>query len=120
MMTIAEERVARGAALLDAKGPANWRALIDRGVLTIASSIHCICGQLYGGDYSRGFEALGIGGCGHNYGFVALSAHAFTAYVSCRELDAAWLKELDHEPVGSFAAARTETLVDVHAEQPLH
>ena len=56
-MTV-EERVARGAALLDEKMP-GWYKRIDLGSLHMSSCHACILGQLYT-EYSLGVAALDI------------------------------------------------------------
>ena len=57
-MNTIEERVERGAALLDAKRPEWWRGL-DLGRLDIQSDCNCIAGQL-GGSYAPTVESLGL------------------------------------------------------------
>jgi hypothetical protein len=56
IMSRITERVARGAALLDAKRP-GWASRIDLVALDITSTSNCILGQLYGW-YEEGQDAL--------------------------------------------------------------
>lgn len=58
-----EERVAAGVALLDAKGPADWRSLINLDILNLDDAYNCILGQLYG-EFIQGARHLGIGVAG--------------------------------------------------------
>lgn len=51
------EQVARGMALLDAHGPADWRERIDLDRLTFKSSTDCVLGQVYG-DMDLGLDEL--------------------------------------------------------------
>jgi hypothetical protein len=55
-LTTAEERAARGAALLDTRYP-GWEQLIDRDTLIMQYCDVCILGQLYG-SYSAGLRAI--------------------------------------------------------------
>ena len=48
-----------GIALLDERGPADWRSKIDLNVLDMASSSTCVLGQLYG-SYVMGQNPLGL------------------------------------------------------------
>lgn len=57
-MTPITERVARGAALLDAKCPGWWRN-IALGKLQMASSCDCVLGQVFS-HYSIGSKQLGL------------------------------------------------------------
>lgn len=58
-----EERVTAGVALLDAKGPADWRSRINLNILDLDDAYNCILGQLYG-EFIQGAKHLGIGGAG--------------------------------------------------------
>jgi len=51
-MSAIAERVAKGAALLDEKGPTDWASEINLEALDIVSTSNCILGQLYGGYYT--------------------------------------------------------------------
>lgn len=61
------ERVARGAALLDAKRP-GWDRQVDLAVLDLEDCALCVIGQLFGperesdadGPFGRGLDALGL------------------------------------------------------------
>lgn len=55
-MNDVQERVQRGAALLDEKLP-GWRSKIDVDTLDIANPYNCIAGQL-GGPYQDGYVTL--------------------------------------------------------------
>jgi hypothetical protein len=61
------ERVARGARLLDERGPADWRDRVDARTLKMSSGYGCVLGQLYGelGSDSSGFK-IGLGQLGLN------------------------------------------------------
>lgn len=92
------ERVQAGAAFLDARWP-RWDVLIVPGVLDIASWSRCVLGQLYGG-YSKGVEALGLGGHdARDLGFDG-SVHADTAArtQAWRDLIAARQRERERRP----------------------
>lgn len=59
------ERVLRGIALLDERGPKDWRDSIDLERLDMSSPWDCVLGQLYqddsgSGAYLRALAALGI------------------------------------------------------------
>lgn len=45
-MTVIEENVTRGAALLDSVAP-NWHYQVDRELLSMTSCTHCVLGQLF-------------------------------------------------------------------------
>ena len=67
-----EERVARGARLLDQVRP-GWRTEICIGTLDIGSCTECVLGQLYG-TYDDGVESafppeslVGPTACGFNF-----------------------------------------------------
>lgn len=53
-----EDRIARGAALLDEQRP-GWRDEIDVETLDLASECDCILGQLHG-DYLEGVDMLDL------------------------------------------------------------
>lgn len=46
--------VARGAALLDERGPANWRELVDAATLSQRSTNLCVVGQAFGSLFDAG------------------------------------------------------------------
>jgi hypothetical protein len=46
-LSVLDARVARGAALLDERGPAAWRQQIDVGRLDVNLDCDCVIGQLY-------------------------------------------------------------------------
>ncbi len=81
-MATAQERVVAGAAMLDGKHP-DWFRKISRETLQIASTRHCICGQLYG-DYNDGIRQLGYES-GVEYGFTGSSV----------EMNPLWVEEID-------------------------
>jgi hypothetical protein len=62
LVTIAD-RVATGAALLDAARP-GWRDEVDPEELDITDTVRCVLGQLYGDDntfgYAVGLSTLGV------------------------------------------------------------
>lgn len=90
-----DERIERGEHALDAyfDGP-YWRLQIDTDRLDITSSLHCVCGQLFG-SYERGMSQLGLV-VGHKHGF---SGGIDLTWRWVHRLDA-WQK--DHE-VARFA-----------------
>lgn len=55
------QRVASGIALLDAHGPADWRLDVDLSTLNMASTSHCVLGQVYG-SFDRGYDDLVLEG----------------------------------------------------------
>jgi hypothetical protein len=61
------KRVARGAQLLDEKVP-GWERRIHVGTLDIATTTHCVLGQVFG-SYGRGTALLGLQSRGGSYGF---------------------------------------------------
>lgn len=77
-MTSAEDRVARGAALLDRHIP-DWRARIDLDHLDIANGAYCILGQLYterylaGGEQEYNAYSLGLVDLANMAGIAAVS-----------------------------------------------
>lgn len=99
-MNYAQRYVANGAAVLDERGPENWRQTLyeKRADLDVYSVFYCPLGLLY--DYfTRGREVLWpevdfsrpnnnweiVSNCGFDYGLDA----------SAQELTAAWLELLD-------------------------
>lgn len=46
-MTTVVDRVIRGAALLDERGPASWRTLVDPTTLDLRDPGRCVVGQAY-------------------------------------------------------------------------
>lgn len=58
MLTIEQQRVSNGVALLDEHKP-GWRDLVNVNTLDIESLENCILGQVFGG-YIKGASALGI------------------------------------------------------------
>ncbi len=59
----------RGAQLLDARGPSDWRIRINLPALTMDDVVWCVLGQLYG-TYRDGMRALDIErGMSQHYGF---------------------------------------------------
>ena len=57
-MATIDQRVAKGAALLDRDGPEGWRGRIDCETLDLARCRDCILGQVYG-EYGTGVGKLG-------------------------------------------------------------
>jgi len=57
-VTIAEEKAAKGAALLDERLP-GWRSMVAPESLQLRWCSTCVLGQLFG-DYKRGIDALGL------------------------------------------------------------
>lgn len=71
-----EERVARGAALLDGKFP-QWEGSLDLDKLDIKRTDSCVLGQLYGGYYG-GVRELGL----YDFSETAATEHGFWGAVS--------------------------------------
>lgn len=76
-----EQRVARGIALLDERGPEGWRDRVNLDDLDMINPRRCVLGQVYdkgNGPYSSrtgwriGKRALAIGGDGRpkTFGFI--------------------------------------------------
>jgi hypothetical protein len=85
------ERVAVGAALLDAELP-GWAERIELGLLDLGSPRCCVLGQLYG-TYSVGLAEVGFGWLGDHsreYGFTAYPTEGDTF----AGLTAAWRGEV--------------------------
>ena len=57
-MTPMRDRVAAGAALLDAVRP-GWAEVVEPADLAMESCADCVLGQLYG-HYAKGLESLGL------------------------------------------------------------
>lgn len=80
--------VAAGAAFLDRQGPPNWRNKINTETLSLASSKHCVLGQIYG-YYDTGLIKLGLtDSLSRAYGFVY--GRDGDDFVSSAQLDEAW------------------------------
>ncbi len=96
-METIEERVAKGAALLDEKRP-GWAARINRDTLRISSRCGCILGQEFG-SYDAGEMGLFAGT------FESSAEHGFVAWAEDEadgdldgeygDLERAWLAEID-------------------------
>jgi hypothetical protein len=84
-----EERVARGAALLDGKFP-QWEGKLDVDALDIKHINSCVLGQLYGGYYT-GVRELGI----NDSAELAATQHGFWGAVSPYEEQAKITAEYD-------------------------
>ncbi len=78
-----QERVERGAALLDKERP-GWFTRLDLKTHQLRSSDHCVLGQEYG-FYGAGIVRLGLS-TGEEHGFVAGSCSAYT------RLRSEWIK----------------------------
>ena len=91
MITI-NERVTRGAAILDQKKP-GWEREIDLASLELSDSCHCVLGQIYG-HYCDGVDILGVfnGRCTGmsvaEAGFITYPSEHISAYA---KLDEAWI-----------------------------
>ena len=86
------ERVTRGAVILDAKKP-GWEREIDLASLELSDSCHCILGQLYG-HYCDGVDILETvdgkwtGVEVATAGFITYPSEHISAYA---KLDEAWI-----------------------------
>lgn len=76
------ERVQRGIALLDERGPKDWRRRVDVATLDVCNPWRCVIGQVYGG-YASGLAVLELVEPGEDYGFDCRRDEA-------AELNAAW------------------------------
>jgi len=101
-MSTYQERVSKGAKLLDDKGPANWRSLINMTTFSVGYSHRCIIGQLF-------LPWHGCNGCTAfanvcaELGMATLQERVehgfdFLDWDSEEELGQAWLDELDAVP----------------------
>jgi hypothetical protein len=52
-----DERVARGVALLDDRGPTNWHRRVNPETLDVYDPFACVLGQVYG-NYTEGLIQL--------------------------------------------------------------
>lgn len=89
-----EERVRRGIALLDKKGPENWRTNIDLSDLDLKDPWDCVLGKVYG-TFSAGVLALGIGSLASRYGFNVYEStnwHYHDAEYDALEVE--WVRQL--------------------------
>lgn len=90
-----EDRVRRGAALLDRLRP-GWAGAIDQGFLDQGSCYTCVLGQLFG-DFLEGLKETGtdLGGREVDHGFDCdpdeVPGHVRAQYEA---LDAAWRAEI--------------------------
>ena len=103
-MNSVNERVERGAALLDERRPGWWKG-IDLGRLDIKSDCNCIAGQL-GGSYMPGVESLGL------YVMEVEAAHGFEFEESTAEYPA--LTEAWRELIQRRRLAEYLELAEVH------
>jgi hypothetical protein len=86
-----KEAVRETALKLDRNMP-GWEKCIDEDRLNIASSKHCMFGQLYG-NFSKGLKRLGIP-AGYEAG-VALTMGSKTPHEDWARLKELWLQEID-------------------------
>jgi hypothetical protein len=86
--SIAEDRAAKGADLLDRERP-GWAGKIDRKRLEIWRCSDCVLGQTFGG-FGVGFIALGL-----NVGKAVAHGFALDPDVGSTELRDAWLAEIE-------------------------
>ena len=88
-----QERAAKGAALLDDKGPEDWFMRVNPSMLDVSSCTNCVCGQVYGW-YQVGIGKLGIvSGYSWEYGFSGSSDALHNAWRE--EIVRRRLKELE-------------------------
>ena len=96
-MATIDQRVARGAQLLDREGPTGWREQIECDTLDLSDCKQCILGQLYG-DYEPGLYKLRVYD-GTPQGFERANTDTPTPIASAKRqyarLTAAWRRELD-------------------------
>jgi hypothetical protein len=89
-VTIADEKAAKGAALLDKRLP-GWRDKVEPETLQLRWCSSCVLGQLFGA-YDRGIELLGLNDQeAREYGFYAGGATRPTTW---ERLTIAWRKLL--------------------------
>lgn len=103
--------VRRGAVLLDERGPADWRALVDVAALSAQSTYVCVVGQVFTPRFGQhdawedGLIALGVPSYdddvdGHRDW---IAAHGFdipsdSPYHRYDDLTAAWRRYLSDSP----------------------
>lgn len=99
-MNYAQRYVANGAAVLDERGPKNWREMLraERGRIDVYSMSDCVLGILYGG-YSVGRDTLwpGIDFTQGDALWEIISRHGFDygLEAEAEELTRAWVELLD-------------------------
>ena len=89
-MDEARKRVAKGIALLDEKGPKDWRERVDMGRFKWTIS-GCILGQIFGSFYADEARDLRGGALLHIYGF---NGDPGSGSVTCSSVEAAWREAL--------------------------
>lgn len=109
--TPAYDAALRGAAVLDEAVP-DWRQRIDCDALDMLDPVHCVLGQLYGGNYGAGIAALHawMGSVSFNRFHDTLMAHLgfdtpATGEYFYTDLTDAWRELLDHR-------SRVRVLID--------
>jgi hypothetical protein len=80
-----EDRVERGAALLDRARP-GWEREVSLDRLAMSSCNRCILGQVYG-DYVDGLVSLNLFGAAAEYGF---SFDSRDTFIDSADLADAW------------------------------
>lgn len=94
-----EERVQRGAQLLDVK-MVGWYRYVDKDVLDLSNSCRCVLGQLFGW-FADGARSLRIRAEAADYGFESpnfgeLSSTTVPIYQKYyQDLEDCWVKEIN-------------------------
>lgn len=90
------EQVARGIALLDERGPTDWRKRINLDTLDVGSLENCILGQLYGSFLRKPSSVFwDTVNCGFDVPMQPRDEEYVAAYV---ELTRAWRDALTVSP----------------------
>lgn len=106
-MTDYLDTVQAGAALLDEKGPSNWRERINPDTLDTDSLTQCVLGQVFG-TYMEGMNALfgknswTFGKINEEYGFERIYDDPegdLDHWQEHADLTSTWLRLLDSEKV---------------------
>lgn len=128
---VADQRVARGAALLDRALP-GWAQLIDLGKLDLSDTTMCVLGQLFedrleekaaapefcDSNFAVGRHVLGLDG-------LAIVQHGFDKFSremrpSFRELDDAWERAVKERHDAGFppSSRSVSSVVDLSGKRP--
>ena len=109
-MSTTQERVAAGAALLDAEQPGWWQR-IDLHSLAMWDGCRCVVGQLYEGEYRDGLIDLSVpvddGEEEDEEGLIAVDRLGFDGH-DIDALQAEWKRLIGERQAAMHAAMRDE------------
>jgi hypothetical protein len=105
--------VARGIALLDGKGPADWRLAIDTEYLNMSGFFTCVLGSIFG-SFNDGLTALDIS---HYYGTEAFDYGFDTEPGSYWRLTDEWIRQLTNFTTSISVAQRSFTMPELTLSQ---